>query len=335
MQRQEKLNNWLQTVFSQPITQLAFAAADADFRRYFRAHLADGSSVIVMDAPPEKMSIAPFLHVQKLFCAVHVPQVLASDETQGFVALEDLGNSTFLQAMLHENRPEVHRTLLLEAVDTLLTLQQSSQAGRLPEYDIDLMRREMDLFVDWYAAKECNNPLNMKQQKNWREGQAILLSRLQAQEKVFVHRDFIVRNLMLRSGNPGVLDFQDAVYGPISYDILSLTRDAFIEWEEEFVLDIVVRYWQKARALGLPVNAQFDDFYRDYEWIGVQRHFKVIGIFARLHHRDGKSHYLPEIARFVAYLRKTLRRYSELAIFLPLLDSVCGVADDVHSAYTF
>lgn len=335
MQRQEKLTHWLKKIFPHEKFELQFAAADADFRRYFRAHFADGRTIVCMDAPPQKMSIKPFLMVHDIFQAVHVPKIIDYDEALGFIALEDLGKITFLHAMQHDTRADVHHTLLLEAVDTLLDLQKSSMAGRLPEYDEVLMRAEMDLFADWYAGKELDKPLNLKQRKMWQAGQEILLPCLLKQPKAYVHRDFIVRNLMLRKGQPGVLDFQDAVYGPISYDLLSLTRDAFIEWEEEQILDIVVRYWQKARALGLPVHSQFDAFYRDYEWMGVQRHFKVIGIFARLHHRDGKSQYLPEISRFIAYLRKTLRRYHELSVFLALLDELCGEAKDIQSGYTF
>ncbi|MDO5687084.1 MAG: phosphotransferase [Neisseria sp.] len=335
MNRQDTLHQFLSEHYPQRSFELVFAAADADFRRYWRAHFADGASVIIMDAPPEKMSIAPYVRVQKLFQAVRVPQIYAADEANGFIIMEDLGNTTFLQAMQHDTREEVHKVLLLEAVDTLLTLQQSSQADVLPAYDEALLRREMNLFPEWYATHEIGKPFTMKQQKMWREGVNVLLPKILAQASVYVHRDFIVRNLMLRSGSPGVLDFQDAVYGAISYDLLSLTRDAFVEWEEEFVLDIVIRYWEKARAAGLPVPLQFDDFYRDYEFIGVQRHFKVIGIFARLKHRDGKAHYAEEIPRFVRYLHRTLRRYPELGMLRQVLREVCGEDEDVQTGYTF
>ena len=199
----------------------------------------------------------------------------------------------------------------------------------LPEYDEALLTRELNLFPEWYAAKELGTPLNFAQRQLWEAGVKALLPPLLAQPKVYVHRDFIVRNLMLTSGRPGVLDFQDAVYGPISYDLVSLLRDAFIEWDEEFVLDIVVRYWEKARAAGLPVPADIDAFYRDFEWMGVQRHLKVAGIFSRLFHRDGKEKYRGEIPRFIKYLKKTTRRYGELAPLYQLIVQLAGRdADD-------
>ncbi len=335
MDRQDLLHQLLAEHYPQRTFTLEFAAADADFRRYWRARFDNGETIICMDAPPEKMSIAPYLRVQQLFSAVRVPQIFVAAEDNGFVLMEDLGHTTFLQAMQHDEREEVHKALLLEAVDTLIALQAASQPGVLPEYDEAMLRREMDLFPEWFARCELGKPLTMKQQKMWREGVNALLPTILAQPQVYVHRDFIVRNLMLRKGAPGVLDFQDAVYGAVTYDILSLTRDAFIEWKEAFVLDIVIRYWEKARAAGLPVPAQFDDFYRAYEWTGVQRHFKVIGIFARLKHRDGKAHYAEEIPRFVRYLRRSLRRYPELGMLLQVLREVCGADEDVSTGYTF
>uniref|UniRef100_UPI0028EBF56D N-acetylmuramate/N-acetylglucosamine kinase AmgK n=1 Tax=Neisseria bacilliformis TaxID=267212 RepID=UPI0028EBF56D len=299
MQRQSELENLLQTVYPGRPFELAFAAADADFRRYFRATFSDGQTVICMDAPPDKMSVAPYLKVQKLFDMLNVPQVLYADEARGFVFLSDLGNTTYLAAMAHDTREEVHKVLLLEAIDELVVLQQASRPGVLPEYDRDTLLREANLFPDWFAAKELGKPLNFKQKQLWQQGMDALLPPLLAQPQVYVHRDYIVRNLMLTRGRPGVLDFQDALYGPIAYDLVSLLRDAFIEWEEEFVLDLAVRYWEKARAAGLPVPAQFDGFYRWFEWTGVQRHLKVAGIFARLYYRDGKDKYRPEIPRFL------------------------------------
>ena len=287
MQRQTELQNWLRAVYPEQNFELSFAAADADFRRYFRAAFADGKTVICMDAPPDKMSVAPYLKVQKLFNMLNVPQVLHVDEAQGFMVLNDLGNTTFLTAMQQEQGAEAHKVLLLEAIDELVELQKASRAGELPDYDRDIMLREINLFPEWFVAKELGRELNFKQRQLWQQTIDTLLPPLLAQPQVYVHRDFIVRNLMLTTGRPGVLDFQDALYGPISYDLVSLLRDAFIEWEEEFVLDLVIRYWEKARAAGLPVPAAFDEFYRWFEWMGVQRHLKVAGIFARLYYRDG------------------------------------------------
>lgn len=334
MQRQTELKKWLEGRFPEQSFELSFAAADADFRRYFRAAFSDGHTIICMDAPPDKMSVAPYLKVQKLFDMVNVPQVLAVDESLGFMALNDLGNTTFLAAMQHDSRDIVHKTLLLEAIDELVTLQQASRAGELPEYNREVMLREINLFPDWFVAKELGKTLNFKQRQLWQQTVDTLLPPLLAQPQVYVHRDFIVRNLMLTSGRPGVLDFQDALYGPIAYDLVSLLRDAFIEWEEEFVLDLVIRYWEKARAAGLPVPADFDEFYRWFEWMGVQRHLKVAGIFARLYYRDGKDKYRPEIPRFLNYLRRASRRYNDLAPLYALLVELVG-DDELETGYTF
>ena len=334
MQREAALKNWLAGHYPAQSFDWAFAAADADFRRYFRAVFADGRSVVCMDAPPDKMSIAPYIQVQQLFDMVHVPAILAADEAQGFMALEDLGQTTYLAALEHDPRLPVHQTLLLDAIDELVQLQLGSRAGVLPEYDAAVMRREMQLFPDWFVAKELGQSFNFKQQQLWQQTLDALLPALTAQPQVYVHRDFIVRNLMLTRERPGILDFQDALYGPISYDLVSLLRDAFIEWEEEFVLDLVIRYWEKARAAGLPVTADFDAFYRDFEWMGVQRHLKVAGIFARLYHRDGKDKYRSEIPRFLNYLRRSSRRYNALAPLYALLVELVG-DEELQTGYTF
>ena len=334
MQRQTELQNWLRAVYPEQNFELSFAAADADFRRYFRVAFADGKTVICMDAPPDKMSVAPYLKVQKLFNMLNVPQVLHVDEAQGFMVLNDLGSTTFLTAMQQEQGADAHKVLLLEAIDELVELQKASRAGELPEYDRDIMLREINLFPEWFVAKELGRELNFKQRQLWQQTIDTLLPPLLAQPQVYVHRDFIVRNLMLTTGRPGVLDFQDALYGPISYDLVSLLRDAFIEWAEEFVLDLVIRYWEKARAAGLPVPAAFDEFYRWFEWMGVQRHLKVAGIFARLYYRDGKDKYRPEIPRFLNYLRRTSRRYTELAPLYALLVELVG-DDELETGFTF
>lgn len=334
MQRETEFKNWLNTVYPGQTFELSFAAADADFRRYFRATFADGGSVICMDAPPDKMDIEPYIRVQKLFQMVNVPQIHCISREQGFMTLQDFGSTPYLAAMQIGNTPEAHKALLLEAVDTLIELQKGSEPNRLPEYDHAVMLREINLFPEWFAAKELSKPFNFRQRQIWQQTADTLLPPLLAQPKVYVHRDFIVRNLMLLPERPGVLDFQDALYGPITYDLVSLLRDAFIEWEEEFVLDIVIRYWEKARAAGLPVNPAFDEFYRAFEWMGVQRHLKVAGIFARLYYRDGKDKYRPEIPRFLRYLKRTTRRYVELNPLYNLLVELVG-DDELTTGYTF
>ena len=334
MQRQTELKKWLETVYPDQPFELSFAAADADFRRYFRATFSDGHTVVCMDAPPDKMSVAPYLKVQKLFHMVNVPQVLHVDETQGFMVLNDLGSTTFLTAMTQEKNEAAHKALLLEAVGELIELQLASRSGVQPEYDREVMLREINLFPEWFVAKELGRELNFKQRRLWQQTVDTLLPPLLAQPKVYVHRDYIVRNLMLQEGRPGVLDFQDALYGPISYDLVSLLRDAFIGWDEEFVLDLVIRYWEQARAAGLPVPPEFDEFYRWFEWMGVQRHLKVAGIFARLYHRDGKDKYRPEIPRFLNYLRRVSRRYQDLAPLYALLVDLVG-DEELETGYTF
>ena len=311
-----------------------YVFASHHFRRYFRATFSDGHTVVCMDAPPDKMSVAPYLKVQKLFHMVNVPQVLHVDETQGFMVLNDLGSTTFLTAMTQEKNEAAHKALLLEAVGELIELQLASRSGVLPEYDREVMLREINLFPEWFVAKELGRELNFKQRRLWQQTVDTLLPPLLAQPKVYVHRDYIVRNLMLQEGRPGVLDFQDALYGPISYDLVSLLRDAFIGWDEEFVLDLVIRYWEQARAAGLPVPPEFDEFYRWFEWMGVQRHLKVAGIFARLYHRDGKDKYRPEIPRFLNYLRRVSRRYQDLAPLYALLVDLVG-DEELETGYTF
>ena len=336
MHRQELIKKWLADLYPGQDIGLEFAAADADFRRYFRATWPDGASCIVMDAPPEKMSTDAYVQVRDIFAMVNVPKLLARDREQGLLLLEDLGRVTYLAALQHDGRELVQRQLLLEALDTLVEIQVASQPEVLPEYDEALLMRELSLFPEWFCAKELAQPLNFAQRQLWDAGVKALLPVLLAQSKVFVHRDFIVRNLMLTPERPGVLDFQDAVFGPISYDIVSLLRDAFIEWDEPFVLDIAIRYWEKARAASLPVPAEFDVFYRDFEWMGVQRHLKVAGIFARLFHRDGKDKYRAEIPRFIKYLKRTTRRYQELAPFYQLLLQLVGkdqTDEELQSSY--
>ncbi|MCO6504068.1 MAG: phosphotransferase [Snodgrassella sp.] len=334
MQRETTLKKWLSLCYPQQSFNLSFAAADADFRRYFRATFSDGNSVICMDAPPDKMSIAPYIKVQNLFHAVKVPTIYYADEALGFMALEDLGHTPYLAALLQDQRPQVHKLLLLEAIDELINLQLSSQPEKLPVYDQAILYREMQLFPDWFINKELNLPLTPAQNQLWQQTVDTILPKITNQPLVYVHRDFIVRNIMLTQERPGILDFQDALYGPITYDLVSLLRDAFIEWEEEFVLDLVIRYWEKARAAGLPVRTDFDQFYHEFEMMGVQRHLKVAGIFARLYYRDGKDKYRGEIQRFLHYLRKTSRRYHELHSLHRLITELTGT-EETQIGYSF
>lgn len=314
------------------ISSLRPASSDASFRRYFRVDAADGGSFIVMDAPPPQENVQPFIDVANLFAAtsVTVPTILAQDVAQGFLLLADLGGTTYLSVL---NNDTAHK-LYLDAIDALVLLQSQSKPGVLPDYDRALLHRELMLFPDWYLSKHLGATLTDTQTAELNKVFDILLANNLAQPQVYVHRDYHSRNLMvIERGNPGILDFQDAVYGPLTYDLVSLLRDAYVEWDEEMVLDWAIRYWERARRAGLPVNPDIDAFYRDFEFMGLQRHLKVLGIFARLCHRDGKDAYLKDLPLVMAYTRKTAHRYIELKPLIRLLDAFEDKTPQV--GYTF
>jgi aminoglycoside/choline kinase family phosphotransferase len=320
------------------------ASADASFRRYLRIDTALGTSCIVMDAPPDKENCRPFVQVQRLLAdaGLNVPQILAWDEAGGFMLLSDLGHQTLIE-LLDPQNPRDAYAWYQQATDVLLQWQLASQPGVLPEYDEALLRRELALFPDWYLAKHRGVTLDAGQQATLSGAFDAIVAHNLAAPQVYVHRDFMTRNLMVpvQQGAPlGVLDFQDAVYGPITYDIASLLRDAFISWEEEFVIDITVRYWEKARKAGLlGANSasgwgdDFGEFYRSVEWMGLQRHFKVAGIFARLTLRDGKPKYLADAPRFLHYIRATTNRYRQLGPLLKMLDQIEGTEAPMGYAF--
>ena len=320
------------------------ASADASFRRYLRIDTATGASCIVMDAPPDKENCKPFVQVQGLMAAagLNVPQILAFDEPTGFMLLSDLGHQTVIER-LNPEKPQDAYAWYQQATDVLLQWQKASTPGVLPAYDEPLLRRELALFPDWYLAKHRAVTLDDTQQATLSSAFDAIVAHNLAAPQVYVHRDFMTRNLMapVEAGAPlGVLDFQDAVYGPITYDIASLLRDAFISWEEEFIIDITVRYWEKARKAGLlGANSasgwgdDFGEFYRAVEWMGLQRHLKVAGIFARLTLRDGKPKYLADAPRFMAYIRATANRYRQLGPLLQMLDQIEGTEPVVGFAY--
>jgi aminoglycoside/choline kinase family phosphotransferase len=351
MQRQQQLTLWLHSQFpDQPFT-LAPASADASFRRYFRATFADGQTCIVMDAPPQHEDCRPFLHIAQLFqdAGIHVPYVYAHDLTQGFLLLSDLGNTTYLQA-LGEGKADTANALYGAATDALIKIQLATQVNELPPYNDAVLLREMRLFPEWYISKHLNVTLSEAQNAKLETVFARIIANNLAQPKVYVHRDYHSRNLMVVDSNrhspfphpnppptgeganesqredcsisPGILDFQDALYGPITYDLASLFKDAYIRWEEAEIIDWLVRYWEKARKAGLPVADDFSVFYRDFEWMAVQRHLKVLGIFARLYHRDGKDGYLKDLPLVMAYLRAACTRYIDLKPLLNLLDTL-------------
>ena len=405
------------------------ASADASFRRYLRIDSAAGASCIVMDAPPDKENCRPFVQVQALMAAagLNVPHILAWDEPGGFMLLSDLGSTTLIELLTPEN-PQAALGWYLQATDVLLDWQKASKPGVLPAYDEALLRRELALFPDWYLGQHRGITLDDKQQATLVSAFDAIVAHNLAAPSVFVHRDFMTRNLMAPTlpaargslppggalaalgrpgggsvgappvgtggsslpprgggaaawgrpgggpvmpppvgpgvpplppggalaalGRPGggsdgaadaplgVLDFQDAVYGPITYDIASLLRDAFISWEEEFIIDVTVRYWEKARKAGLlgahsasGWGDDFGEFYRAVEWMGLQRHLKVAGIFARLTLRDGKPKYLADAPRFMGYIRATAHRYRQLGPLLKMLDQIEGTEPVTGFAY--
>jgi aminoglycoside/choline kinase family phosphotransferase len=333
--RLNALHAWVNETHPAPIAALTPASADASFRRYFR--LTRGSdTLIVMDAPPDKEDCHPFVAVARLFAeaGVHVPQVLRADFERGFLLLTDLGRTTYLEALSAADAdPAVVQHLYRDALSALVTLQRASRPGVLPEYDEALLRREVGLFPEWYVARHLGATLSTSEQQSYTACVDALIANNLAQPQVFVHRDYHSRNLMVCPPNPGILDFQDAVYGPITYDAVSLLKDAYVHWEEAQVLDWLVRYWEQARAAHLPVDADFGNFYRDFEWMGVQRHLKVLGIFARLYHRDGKAGYLQDLPLVLRYLTEACGRYRELRPLAQLLERLGGVQTAV--GYTF
>ena len=346
MHRLEQLRTWLTATLPGQPFELAPASADASFRRYFRLTFAAGSpSRIVMDAPPEKEDVRPWLHVAELFRAAgaHVPEVLAQDLDQGFLLLSDLGSTTYLNALQPpaDQAPDLHRAahLYADALGALAAIQCASRPGVLPEYDRALLLRELQLFPEWYIARHKGVTLTDAETAMLDTAFERILAVNLAEPQVFVHRDYHSRNLMLLDpadglgANPGIIDFQDAVYGPISYDLVSLFKDAYIHWDEDFILDMLIRYWETARKLGLPVRAEFADFHRDFEWMGVQRHIKVLGIFARLCHRDGKDGYLADMPLVMDYLRRACKRWRDLGPLLKLLDRL--EPEETQVGYTF
>ncbi|MHA6124973.1 aminoglycoside phosphotransferase family protein [Pseudomonas fluorescens group sp. PF-1] len=302
-----------------PPATLTAASSDASFRRYFRWEGA-GKSFIVMDAPPPQENCKPFVDIAFLLAksGINVPKIYAEDLERGFLLLNDLGNKTYLDVIDSENADD----LFTDALQALLAFQQLPMVAPLPSYDVALLRRELELFPEWYVKRELGIEFDAAQQVLWQQVSDLLIDSALAQPKVLVHRDYMPRNLMLSEPNPGVLDFQDAVYGPVTYDVTCLFKDAFLSWPEERVRGWLESYWQQAAALNIPVQPDFEDFLRASDLMGVQRHLKVIGIFARICHRDGKPRYLGDVPRFFAYIDAVIARRPELAELDVLLASL-------------
>ena len=321
-ERFRALGAWLAAALDNAPMRIEPASSDASFRRYFRIFLEGGRTLIAMDAPPGREDSRPFVHVAALLrnAGLNAPEVLRHDFAQGFLLVTDLGTTPYIKVLDAGNA----KSLLGDATTALVAWQSASREGELPPYDEALLRRELALFPDWYLGKHLGVELTPAQREALEGVFRAVLARNLAEPRVFVHRDYMPRNLMVSDPNPGILDFQDAVYGPISYDVACLYRDAFLSWDEEVVLDGTIRYWEKARRASLPVPADFALFWRDVEWMGLQRHLKVAGIFARLRYRDGKQGYVEDTPRFIGYIRHAVSRYDELAPLGRLLDELAA-----------
>jgi aminoglycoside/choline kinase family phosphotransferase len=332
--RARAFTGWLAAVAGRHalvVASLRLASSDASFRRYFRVDRGDGASLVVMDAPPPQEDVRPFVHVAGLIAAagLHAPRVLEADIANGFLLLDDLGSELYLDALLDaQARGESARadSLMRDAIAALVRWQTNVPGTALPPYDDALLRRELALFPEWCVARECGATWSSAETTVWTTACDQLVASALAQPRVAVHRDWMPRNLMVATPNPGILDFQDAVCGPIAYDVASLLRDAFVSWDEETELDWAVRYWQTARRAGLPVSDDFGEFWRGLEWIGLQRHLKVLGIFSRLKHRDAKPAYSADLARFFGYAHKVASRYAALRPLSRLLEPLMGTS---------
>ena len=332
--RRQTFETWLEAIapaHGLQTASLRIASSDASFRRYFRIDGGHGASFIVMDAPPPQEDVRPFVAVAALLhgAGLNAPRVLEQDATHGFMLLTDLGSQLYLAALNHAVQRQDTRgvnALMRDAIGALVQWQSRGEASGLPVYDDALLRRELALFPDWCVRIECGAAWNAEEQQVWTDTCDLLVQNALAQPTVAVHRDYMPRNLMVcePGANPGILDFQDAVRGPITYDIASLLRDAFISWDEEQEIDWAVRYWEAARKAGLPAQDDFGEFWRQIEWMGLQRHLKVLGIFSRLKHRDAKPAYSADLPRFFAYAHKVAARYSQLRPLSRLLEPLMG-----------
>ncbi|MFU1929394.1 aminoglycoside phosphotransferase family protein [Bordetella hinzii] len=339
--RLASLHAWLATLPAelglQPAT-LAPVSGDASFRRYFRLQAAAGS-LILMDAPAPHEDIRPFVHVDGLLAAagVNVPAIVAQDASQGLLLLSDLGEKNYTQRIREGLDDATLQTLYRDALAALVRLQTAATTG-LAAYDAPRLRAELDLFPEWYVGMHHQAKLDEATANALERIFALLASSNGSQPAVFVHRDFHSPNLMVcddpRHGpNPGVIDFQDALAGPITYDLASLVTDARTTWEEPQQLDWAIRYWEMARQAGLPVDRDFAEFHRAYEWMGLQRNLRILGVFARLNHRDGKASYLEHMPRVNGYVRQVAQRYG---VFTPLLRLLDQLDDrEVKVGYTF
>jgi aminoglycoside/choline kinase family phosphotransferase len=324
--RLAQLEQWLYGLFGARDFTITTASADASFRRYFRVSRPD-ETWIAMDAPPDKEDMKPYLRIANMLVdvGVNAPRVRHSNIEAGFLLNSDLGSRTYLAEL---ESPANVDPLYDDAMTALITIQSraTAHAAQLPAYDMGLLQREMTLFPEWFCGRHLGLQFDVATGKALQGVFDALALEALEQPRVFVHRDYHSRNLMLTDGlrygpNPGILDFQDAVHGPVTYDLVSLLRDCYIAWPGARVQGWVRQFRDQARQAGIAVGADEQQFLRWFDWMGVQRHLKAIGIFARLWHRDGKSGYLKDIPRTLDYVREVTGRYRELTPLYQLIES--------------
>jgi len=321
--RELQITEWLNNILKNQEYTIKPASSDASFRRYFRI-VSSNQSYILMDAPPEKENSKPFVDIANVLfnAGLNVPKIHKADLKKGFLLLSDLGNKTYLDELNQQNASLLYRDAYL----ALIKIQKNADTQSLKPYNDSLLMKELSLFPDWYLKLHKSYQMNDSEKNILGLTFDLLIKNINSHTQVFVHRDFHSRNLMFCNGdlveNPGILDFQDAVKGSIVYDLVSLFKDAYIVWKEEEIMDWLIRYWEKAKQNKLKVQDDFAEFYRDFEWMGVQRHLKVLGIFARLNYRDHKANYLSDLPAVENYLRRACERYKDLHPLLKLMNKL-------------
>jgi len=318
--RVQAIHRWLENELDMSIESLAPASSDASFRRYFRV-FHQQQPYIVMDAPPEKEDIKPFINVASLFSLtrINIPKIFHSNLEQGFLLLEDLGNQCYLDLLDTSNAESLYHP----ALNSLFKLQTKIKPAEcnLPTYDHNLLNKELDIFKEWFLTKKLNLVLDRQQNSLLDKTWTVLIQSALEQPNVCVHRDYHSRNLMVtKINNPGIIDFQDAVIGPITYDLVSLLRDCYITWPEQQVTQWQIDYFQRLSSVGL-VKCDIATFQRWFDLMGMQRHLKAIGIFSRLQLRDNKPDYLKDIPRTMNYLSLVCSHHPELAEFNDFLST--------------
>ena len=323
MTRELQITEWLNNILKNQEYTIKPASSDASFRRYFRI-VSSNQSYILMDAPPEKENSKPFVEIANVLfnAGLNVPKIHKADFKKGFLLLSDLGNKTYLDELNQQNASLLYRDAYL----ALIKIQKNADTQSLKPYNDSLLMKELSLFPDWYLKLHKSYQMNDSEKNILGLTFDLLIKNINSHTQVFVHRDFHSRNLMFCNGdlgeNPGILDFQDAVKGSIVYDLVSLFKDAYIVWNEEEIMDWLIRYWEKAKQNKLKVQDDFAEFYRDFEWMGVQRHLKVLGIFARLNYRDHKANYLSDLPAVENYLRRACERYKDFHPLLKLMNKL-------------